>query len=500
MHDPEFEKSVRQKMEELKFTPSDSAWANVQKELQKGRKRRKPVLWFLLFAGVAVAGSFYLFNNSNYTIADKTVAGRGAGASTSPDQTKEKTQTNNNNDKDISTQSSNDKKINAIASPNKTSHEKNAVAIDKNIAQQDRQNLNQKKKSAAKYLVDQDEYVIAGSDKNKTEKLQPSANQNDKSTGNNPTQNNQPPDAAAKNNDQSTQQDHVADTKEAVINDIIASNKKGIITDKQPKKDSTGGKKSVAQNKKDKNLKKWEIGFTASPGASSIFENFFKTAAVTGQAPYSYNLTTAFFGLQTMARNYATVDYTPATIKPGLSFSAGAFVEKQFAKKLSFTAGLNYHYYSTSIEIGSKIQTATPAIVGSSTYVNQYYSNTKNHSYANQYHFIELPVSLLYQFNKSRRVQLFGEAGVSLARMIGSNGLHFDNLTAVYYKDNNLFNKTQLNASAAVLVGLPFKKNSFRIGPQVQYGITDLLSKNADSKQHLFFGGIKIVFIPSKIF
>jgi len=47
MEQNNFEKNVRQKLEELKISPSDSVWANVEKQLGKKEKDKKVILLFL---------------------------------------------------------------------------------------------------------------------------------------------------------------------------------------------------------------------------------------------------------------------------------------------------------------------------------------------------------------------------------------------------------------------------------------------------------------------
>ena len=64
MYDPKFEKGVRQKMEGLEFSPSESVWANIQKAVA-GQRRRRGGFYFwrfalpaALFAGVVSVGYF----------------------------------------------------------------------------------------------------------------------------------------------------------------------------------------------------------------------------------------------------------------------------------------------------------------------------------------------------------------------------------------------------------------------------------------------------------
>ncbi len=81
MREDEFEKQVREKMEQLGFDPSESVWTGVDKEINKEKKRRVPLFWLFLFSGLLLAGgSYYIIANKNTTgiipgkNADKAIA------------------------------------------------------------------------------------------------------------------------------------------------------------------------------------------------------------------------------------------------------------------------------------------------------------------------------------------------------------------------------------------------------------------------------------------
>jgi len=517
MQDPEFEKRVRQKMEELKFTPSASAWDNVEKELNKDKRRKRPLIWFFLFLGLAVSGSFYFFMTSQ-THRDRNTINPHT-AATLPSTGKEKTQTKTDDVNSAVPSSTNtDKKINPdntssstaqAATGNSTKTHKTITDKDIKKSNEEITSKNNKEQAAFKKSSHTNNHtaIATGNYKNKKSLIQPTDDQDNNKPADGSIQKNQQPEIASNNNNKEVQPKEtssqgatdIADTtgSTAVAKNVVI-NKVDTTANKNISKDTAANKKSVAQTKKTSTKKSWKIGYTGSAGYSSVFDDLFNTTAVSGQVPTSYNLANASFAVpQSNTLTFGAINYNPSTIKPGISFTAGAFAEKSIAKKLSFSIGLNYHYYSSMISVGRKVE--ANLFLAASANATGYYLNTRDHSYTNQYHFIELPVSILYQFNKSKKMPIYGEAGLSLARMISSNVLHFDRLSAVYYKGNSsLFNKTQLNADIAIMIGIPIKNNMFRIGPQVQYGISNLLSGNAGNDEHLFFGGIKIVFIPNK--
>ena len=64
MHDPNFEKTVQQKMEELQFHPAESVWVNIEKAVA-GERRHRGLPYFWRFAlpvllAAAVTGGYYV--------------------------------------------------------------------------------------------------------------------------------------------------------------------------------------------------------------------------------------------------------------------------------------------------------------------------------------------------------------------------------------------------------------------------------------------------------
>ena len=62
MEQNNFEKNIQQKLDELKIPPSDSVWENVEKTSKKQKDRKKILIFFLLFAGLA-SGGYFIFKS-----------------------------------------------------------------------------------------------------------------------------------------------------------------------------------------------------------------------------------------------------------------------------------------------------------------------------------------------------------------------------------------------------------------------------------------------------
>src|SRR5206468_1027936 len=127
------------------------------------------------------------------------------------------------------------------------------------------------------------------------------------------------------------------------------------------------------------------------------------------------------------------------------------------SKRISFSAGINYHYYSTTIATGMKINTtlATYNNMGQAIRATSYYENGQSQHFTNQYHLIEVPLSANYQINKSKRIPLVWELGLTPGYIVSSNALYYDPNTNVYFKNYLQPNKWQLNGVTAFMIGIP---------------------------------------------
>src|SRR4051812_47634588 len=71
MRKADFENNVQQKMQELRFSPSDEVWKRVEAGIAEKRKRR-PVLLWLTLGTVLIGGTiFWLSHSSSPYLANK---------------------------------------------------------------------------------------------------------------------------------------------------------------------------------------------------------------------------------------------------------------------------------------------------------------------------------------------------------------------------------------------------------------------------------------------
>jgi hypothetical protein len=121
--------------------------------------------------------------------------------------------------------------------------------------------------------------------------------------------------------------------------------------------------------------------------------------------------------------------------------------------------------------------------------------------YTNRYHFVELPVTLSYRFNRSRRMPLVLDGGLSLSRLVYTNALHFDGISRVYYENDDFFNKLQAGLHAGLKIGiLQNSKNPIWVGPNLRYFASGLIKRDIapSGSQHLWSFGINAKMLLKK--
>ncbi|MBS1599570.1 MAG: PorT family protein [Bacteroidetes bacterium] len=484
--DPEFEKRIRQRMEELKFSPSATVWDNLEKEIKKDKSRRRPLIWFSFFLALGVGGFFYFSSNKENNNHKNKIDINTSSKQDAVSNPSAKTQTATANDeKSTLTEKKNDQQ-NIKSSTSSVNDQANTI-FKQNTNGVAKKDIQQNKKTIYKHVDTAPEDFATVNKLSKNKKGTGKINQQKNDATNDIIKDEIVDDQLAANkdthnylNDSAKTNRNELDKVGSVIDQSDSSKQKTVANNKTDTKvDKTDPKKDLAKkDKKQNNKKSWEFGLTGGAGVSTIKENLFDNS-IPQAAPNAYNRS---FSLA--AAPAPPMYNAPSSVKSGFSFSAGVFAQKPLSKRIGLSVGLNYHYATT------KIQT---------TAYGYFASSAVQHDYINHYHMLELPVMVSYRLNKSKHLPLFLEGGFSLAELISSDAMHYNSVTGTYYQDNNLFNKTQLNAATALMIGFHAgRKLYFQVGPQLQYGITNLLTADAGGSQHLFFGGFKIVFIPNK--
>jgi hypothetical protein len=455
MHD-RFEKEVQQKMEELQLTPSAPVWEKIELEIRPEKKRRRVFLW--LFFGLLLTGGgwmgYQFLNNSQ------------------PAQN------------DLATQTSIEKDTDPVEKPAVVSTPSETIILQQNIPTDSGQiNLlhgSKQKTGLATGEVKTTNYVarqgstadklIGARTKTKTQKPVQSSSfhsvEKIENTTGLPQATSAPmPEAAEKNK---TNQEKIE--KPSVSDTVVRQPQQNVET---PKVTDSSVKRKVASTEK------WKRKITVGAGISGSAEVFSASSvrvAATAQSSPSVN---------------APVVYKPAETKNGFSFMTGVSLSKQLNDHFEISFGLQYAYYSTRTNVGNGRTNDTTVRYASNNYVaDQYYANNGSLGYTNQFHVVELPVSISYQ--PSAKAPVYLSVGAAYGRLIATNALTFSNQSNIYFRSNDNFVRNMLPVFGAVQVEFFGKgKRPLRLGPLVQYNLLKLRKENPYEKSHLFFAGIR---------
>jgi hypothetical protein len=483
MHDPNFEKTVQQKMEELQFHPAESVWVNIEKAVA-GQRRRRGLPYFWRFAlpvilAVGVTGGYYVTTRpANKTVSIHGVPKRSINASG------ENPMTSANGH--IQTAISNGSTPIPVSSES-TAAASRASATSGSPSTRHEASEEKAKPKTAQNGVNRYRLSNGRSDRDLAKAADPAR-------------------FAATSKSFSGEAFSTAAVVSMSTTPIQAASRKAWFFQPElaDQRQTHAIRAAQLNNKKaaiaiaglQKKARPWEAGFVAGGGISRL--NRLNSA----QAAAALSFTAAsFYRINGSSQGNAYI----SDVRSDAAFSGGVYLQKAIADRWIFNTGMTLHYYSSGITIGQQVNSYVQA---SASFLNPsalatvpsaaVYSAGDWQSYTNKYYFLELPLNMQWQVNKSHLLPLFLEGGFSLARLMSANALLYDSETGVYSKQVNQLNKTQLYVSTALMAGLPLHGLHIEVGPQVQYGLTPIVDGHSLGDQHFFYAGIKLVVIPGK--
>jgi hypothetical protein len=467
MQDQEFEKKVQQKMEELKFSPSPAVWTNVQRKIGQKEKGKRLIAILFFFGFLGLVGSGIYFYDAQRKPMAKAIQPPNLEASP-----------------DSSTKYPGSKP--PVALPEANVEPKKAagppLSFDSLGVSRFLQNNQTTQVSRHNFQAKKEDGTsLAAAGANKPAHSAPvsgdsQAVREDKTRGNIGS-------AMAPGLEAVGHSPGAGSQKENQDNQALKSINKIDTTGK-----STSTNPAIAKLTKQKN---WKFGFNAGTGFSTVSQKSPTNPAGVFYLGYSPAFPLYGFGA-------ARIQVPPSKPQANFSFWAGLLVEKPISSKISLSMGLNYHYYSTTIRTGPITNDSTFVFTSFNTTmgVHNYYNQGSSQTFVNKYHFLELPIALEYRFGVIKSFPLSLEGGLSLSQWIGSTALMYDYVQSYYYKNNSAFAKTQVNSTLGIMGELKGNHLEFRMGPEFQYGLTNLLNGKNGEKQHLLFAGIKFVVLP----
>ena len=473
MHDPKFEKEVQKKLEELSFSPSEAVWTRVQQAVNEKRRRRTPLFWFFLLPSLGLAGAGMIYFSKHKTIPPAQVV-RTASVSTPATALAP-----------VSVPASAPASMPAPASAPASVSAPPSSTPDNITA------------TALVQIPSATGTAIQAAPGHRGHAIHRSG----------------PEEQTSPDIKQDRTQD-IASSVPAAHQDMASSEEPSYAGlpglrsfDHQfaaPTASRLASSHSASYAKTPINIKpkySWEMGFTGGAGLSTLNSSLFEQPAVAASNVQAL-----------MAPTVVNAAYKAPTsgVQPDISYWAGIVAQRPLSKAFTLSLGLDLHYYSTRQQIGEAVYNDPAPLYQASTYFNYQQSSTARSSiypyysvgnadvFVNRYYFLELPASILWKVNHSRNLPLFWENGLSLTYLVSTSSIYYNAKSGVFYKaQESMANKTQLNLSTALLVGLPVRNMRLQAGPQIQYGLTSLQHQSSIG-QHLLYGGIRIVLIPGK--
>lgn len=543
MSDHEFEKQVQQKLGELKLRPSDTVWMEVEKSIQHKRRRRFPWLWMAaLVTGVSIGGYLlYHYTAQTNNIAEVAKATPAALSNTKPADlsinSTQQTTTNPVTDKTTAADAANADTHSLSQSGNQQPAVETPVATAENNAAQ-KITINKDKRPVQQPLTYNSQNTNPGVGMNAVTLTHEKPRYRKKKTAqeaielSNAIVEQQKGEAidAAYAKEQSLNSNMPVLVKDP--DSAIATNKAAgaPFNSKQSfmLPDSLSSKVAAAQTIPRRKNSLWHWGIVTDAGYSRIAEaKLFQLKGLLGSSKYLAEDLAARSNASpapsnsTSSGNYQLINWSAAStpvqkaspIQPDLSFSAGLFVQRTLSPRLKLSLGLEYSYISVHTQVGKEVDQPILVNMGTSqaTVVKKYYkyagadtaqtignaayqSSAYSQKYTYRFQYIEIPLMINWQINKGRRMPpLQLEGGVSVAHLLSVDALHYEGIKGVYYRDNDLINKTQFNFMTGLSVGLlQHSKHPLWIGPNLQYALNGLVKKEVSTGQYPWSAGISI--------
>ena len=435
MEQNNFEKNIQQKLDELKMNPSDSAWINIERRIGKKHKDRKVIFILFFLILFLLSGGYWLLNFS-----------------------KNNQQQNQLVNKDV-------KKSSNLSSIIKNDSSLDSSLISSVITPKkaDEASVTAKKLKAspkAQFTISKDENDIRRLNQN-PKKILPDESINEERINN---VENEIANADLKD----------TNFQNKISGDSLSNQLKPEEIKKEIVLKNDSSAKKFPENRQKNH---WVLGITFSVGKSMMVHDplgFDKSSSDYFQSSPNSGVGSGGGGNPS--------SFTPSEMKNSFAFIAGAFIEKNISVKSKLAVGISYKYFSSTNKVGSQ----------SSTRLNQYSAGNTVNFYRNNFHYLELPVSIKTQLNNNKFLPLYWHAGINISQLISSNALQFQSSPGLYFNDNSMLNKTQLGLSTGISAVLFSKqKVPVTIGPYFSYSASKLADKGLYQNKHFSFIGLR---------
>lgn len=495
MQENNFEKEVRQKMEELQFTPSEPVWQKVALQIRRKRERRR----LLLLLPLLIIGSgltwYFITHTLNAPMADTIVQPEPQHKALP--QTKESKPVLQEGDKNKAEGFESD----TYRAGNTLGRGNNQVVAAKPL-QKEKQTFSKpsattvSKADATVKQPDVEEEVmppLPAIPKRKNKNLpgdlhafvlEQEIKKLDATQQQNENVSNSFRDSSKR---EQTVIAPIAKDADAPSGTKDSAAIAAVVADKE---DTASN--AVAQPllvKKGEEKKKWSYTANVRIGSSGLRSQFpmFQTFSQDRSADFSSNPIPS----SGSNNNNAPGLRAPSVASNGFAFSAGAGLRQHLFKNTYVNAGLQYSQYTQRISVGELVSTDTTMLYsGRLDKVSGYYRSGSQNHYTSRYHYLELPVSFEYRLFK--KVPLQVQHGASAGYLFKSNALYYNRTAAILFQSDEWQRKWGLQLFTSLDYRLLQKGNlQWFAGPQLQWGLTPLQNNSETQKHHLFFAGMQ---------
>jgi hypothetical protein len=536
MSDHDFEKQVQQKLGELKLRPSATVWMEVEKNIHQPKRRRFPWIWMAaLVAGVSIGGYIlyhYTAQTNNTTRVAQATAGslsNSKPAETSINSTQQTTPNPVTEKKNAAgqietpvaaseTTSTNDRQPAENSTAQKVTIDKNKKPVQQPLAYNSGATNSHKGINTGTLTHEKPRY------RQKKTALETIALNN--ALGEQQTAETIGAAYAEKKFPNGTMPVRVTDAGDAIVTNKAAVTPFNSKLQAFMLPDSLSKTVAAAQSIPRRKTSLWHWGIVTDAGYSRIAEaKLFQLKGLLGSDKYlAEDLAARSNASPAPANgtsNYQLINWSAVTtppkkgspIQPDLSFAAGLFVQRTLSPRLKLSLGLEYSYISVHTEVGKQVKEPILVNMGTSQarLVKEYYkyagadtaqsinsatyqSSGYSQKYTYRFQYLEIPLMINWQINKGRRLPpLQLEGGISISHLLKVDALHYEGIKGVYYRDNDLFNKTQFNFVTGLSVGLlQHSKHPLWIGPNLQYALNGMVKKEVSTGQYAWSTGISI--------
>jgi hypothetical protein len=535
MPESEFDKQVQRELEGLRIRPSTAVWENVEKELRR-KKRRRVIVVFWLIAGIALLGSstYFLTSKGDKTLADTTptavtpVTGSSAPATQATDVHIPVQHAGENASSDPA--ATTDLRKNTATDHQETASKQNLPGTgktDASVTTANKNNTTATDKPGQPVLTQKSRTERPASAK---ENLNGSRRINRSSD---PVVIEAAITKGKTKKPVKTRQEDIAPVREKpveqvtanAIQDIAATGKEsqGNIAEITPAADSVQLKtdSAVAKIKEDdfavpvdvpvkkagsKKIK-WSVDLAAG-GSGPVSRPFL---VGNNHADLAYDnvsyMPTQGGGLwqpvSPPANAFGPVYSPRSDIRPGLAYRVGVLAEFPLSDRVSFSTGLQYQYLSNNIRIGSYVNTQLifNNFASQTVRANGVYQGTQMKTFTNRYHYVQVPLLLNWQMNKSKKLPVILNTGFSAGYLVATNALTYDTLQGgTYYHDKNAFKRFQFSFTTGV--SFRFGNNralQWSIGPEASMGLRKTVKTEYDTRQYPVYIGVQgRIYLPKK--